>query len=121
MPDEARLNKAVDAVLKIFALVSVAALVLTTGYNYFLCADGAWRAIFSVPVFLLAFAIFGIALGLTDSVFGTFRDIHIWTGKPFHRLSKLTLYGVGYFCELSLGVAATYAFIAAARVPNCIM
>lgn len=121
MPDDGSQSKVADTVLKISALVSVAAVVSTVGYNYFLCADGTWRAIFSVPVFLLALAIFGIALGLTDSVFGTFRDIDIWAGKPFRRLSKAALYGAGWFCELSLGIVITYALVAAAQVPICVI
>ncbi len=113
-------SKIADEVLKIAALVGVAAAVLTIGYNHYLCTRGSIQVVFSIPVVLLAIVIFSISLGLSDKVFGTFRNLDIWSGPLPKRFFMLIIYLSGYLAEVSFGVVATHAFMATGNIPNCV-
>jgi len=120
MASDQKIVEAADTILKIAALIGVAAAVFSFGYNYYLCTQGMWQVVFAFPVFLLAFFVFGASLGLSDKVFGTFRDLDVWSGPVHKRVFRLSLYLIGYFAEVSFGVVAIYAFLAAGNVPNCV-
>lgn len=119
MASEPKITETADVVLKIAALVGLAAAVLSFGYNHYVCTKESWQVVFSVPVLLLALLIFGLALGLSDKAFGSFRELEIWSGPIHTRLFRFFLYLIGYFSEVSFGVVATYTFLAAGNVPNC--
>lgn len=117
---ELELAKVADTVLKIAALVGVAAAIASFGYNFAQCAEGNFGVALSIPTFLLAVFIFGIALGLTDKTFGSFRDMDFSAGSFIRKVSKLILYFLGYLTEVSLFVVAFYAFRVAGNLPNCL-
>ena len=90
-------EKIAEVILKIAALIGVSAAVFTFAYNHYQCTQGTWYSIFSIPVFGLAMLVFSTALGLSDKVFGTFRDLDLWTGSTGNRAFNFLLYLIGYF------------------------
>ncbi len=112
--------KIADAVLKIAALVGVAAAVASFAYNFAQCAPNNFGIALSIPTFLLALFVFSIALGLTDKTFGNFRDTDFSSGVFLVKASKFVLYLLGYAMEVSLFVVAFYAFRVAGNFPNCL-
>ena len=119
MASEPKITETADVVLKIAALVALAAAVLSFGYNHYVCTKESWQVVFSIPVLLLALLIFGLALGLSDKTFGSFRELEVWSGPIHTRLLRFSLYLIGYFSEVSFGAVAIYSFLAAGNVPNC--
>ncbi len=117
---EPELSKVADTVLKISALVGVAAAIASFGYNFAQCAEDYLDVALSIPTFLLAMFVFGIALGLTDETFGNFRDMDFSAGSFFSKATKLFLYLLGYLMEVSLFAVAFYSFRAAGNLPNCL-
>lgn len=120
MPTEPSLSKIADTVLKITALIGVSATIASFGYNYFLCTVGSYKVAFSVPVLLLSVLIFGIALGLTDKTFGTFRDLSFTAVPMGTRILRFALYLFGWLSEFSLFSVAFYSIRVSASVPNCL-
>ena len=120
MTKNVEILKIADAVLKIAALVGVAAAIASFGYNFALCAPNNFGIALSIPTFLLALFVFSIALGLTDKTFGNFRDMSFSSGAFLIQASKLVLYLLGYLMEVSLFVVAFYAFRVAGNLPNCL-
>lgn len=118
--NEPEFSKIADTVLKIAALVGIAAAIASFGYNFALCAPDSIRVALSIPTFLLALFVFSIALGLTDKTFGNFRDMDFSAGKFIVKASKLALYLLGYLMEMSLFVVAFYSFRVAGSLPNCL-
>ena len=117
---DTELSKIADTVLKIAALVGVAAAIASFGYNFALCSTSNFGVALSVPTFVLALFVFSIALGLTDTTFGNFRDLDFSVGTFIIKLSKLVLYLLGYLMEVSLFAVAFYTFRAAGNFPNCL-
>ncbi|WP_136661838.1 hypothetical protein [Nitratireductor sp. XY-223] len=113
-------SKIADTVLKIAALVGVAAAIASFGYNFAQCAPNNFVVAISIPTFLLALFVFSIALGLTDKTFGNFRDMDFSAGIFIVKASSLVLYLLGYLMEVSLFVVAFYAFRVAGNLPNCL-
>ena len=118
--DDLELSKVADIVLKIAALVGVAAAIAGLGYNFALCSRDGFGIAVSIPVFLLALFVFSIALGLMDKTFGNFRDIDFSAGTFIVKASKLVLYLLGYLMEVSLFAVAFYSLRAAGNIPNCL-
>lgn len=114
------LSKIADKVLKIAALVGVAAAIASFGYNFALCTNSNFGVALSIPTFVLAVFVFSIALGLTDTTFGNFRDMGFSSGTLIIKASKLVLYLLGYFMEVSLFAVAFYTFRATGNFPNCL-
>ena len=119
MTPEKMFNRAADAVIKIAALVGIAAALTAFGYNHYLCFAGGWFSYFALPVYALAAVVFSIALGLNDEVFGNFRDIKFDGTKASSRLRYFIVFAVGSLFELSLWVVAFTALKSALGVPNC--
>jgi hypothetical protein len=120
VPTEQTLSAIAEVVLKVAALVGVSAAIASFGYNFALCAQHNYQVAFAVPVFLLALFVFGIALGLTDKTFGTFRDMDFSPGSIGAKFLKLALYFLAYFMEVSLFTVAFYSFRVTAGLPNCL-
>lgn len=118
--NEPEFSKIADTVLKIAALVGVAAAIASFAYNFALCAPDNFRVVLSIPTFLVALLVFSIALGLTDKTFGNFRDIDYSAGTFIVKASKLALYLLGYLMEVSLFIVAFYSFRVAGSLPNCL-
>ncbi len=118
--NEPQLSRIADTVLKIAALVGVAAAIASFGYNFAFCAPDRFRVALSIPTFLLALFVFGIALGHTDKTFGNFRDMDFSTGKVIVNASKLAFYLLGYLMEMSLLIVAFYSFRVAGSLQNCL-
>jgi len=112
--------KVADVVLKIAALVGVAAAVASVGYNFAQCARNNFEIALSIPTFLLALFVFSIALGLTDTTFGSYRDVNFSSGAFLAKVMKLILYLVGFLMEVSLFVVTFYAFRVAGNLPICL-
>ncbi|MFY1710451.1 hypothetical protein J3366_03065 [Tritonibacter mobilis] len=118
--DNPEASEIADIVLKIAALIGVSAAIASFGYNFSLCAPNNYWVVFSIPSFLLAFMVLGLALGLTDKTFGNYRDIDFLTGTLLAKAGKLSLYLLGSFMEISLFAVAFYSFRAAGNLPNCL-
>lgn len=118
--NDLELSKVADIVLKIAALVGVAAAIASFGYNFALCAPDGFQVVVSIPTFLLAFFVFSIALGLTDKTFGNFRDMDFSAGTIVVKASKLVLCLLGYLMEVSLFTVAFYSFRVAGNIPSCL-
>lgn len=114
------LSQIADVVLKIAALVGVAAAIASFGFNFAKCAPDNLGVALSIPAFLLALFVFGIALGLTDKTFGNFRDVDFSPGTILIKVSKLGLYLLGCLMEVSLFAVAFYSFRVAGNIPNCL-
>jgi hypothetical protein len=114
------LSQIADVVLKIAALVGVAAAIASFGFNFAKCAPSNLGVALSIPAFLLALFVFGIALGLTDKTFGNFRDMGFSSGIFLIKAAKLGLYVLGYLMEVSLFTVAFYSFRVAGNLPNCL-
>lgn len=114
------LSKFADVILRIAALIGVAATIASFGYNFIQCNSSHFGIAVSLPVFLLAFLVFGIALGLTDKTFGNFRDIDFSSGAFLVKVLKLLMYILGYLMEVSLFIVAYYVFRVAGSVQNCL-
>ena len=114
------LSDIAEVVLKIAALVGVAAAIASFGLNFAQCASSFFGVAVSVPSFILAFLVFGLALGLTDKTFGSFRDMDLWSGNVWSKISKHLLFMLGSIMEMSLFAVAFYSFRAAGNLPNCV-
>lgn len=117
---EPELSEIADVVLKIAALIGVAAAIVSFGYNFALCASSYYGVAISIPVFLLALFVLSIALGLTDKTFGSFRNMSFSSGSFFVKASRLVFYVLGYLMEVSLFAVAFYSFRVIGGLPNCL-
>jgi len=118
--DDLELSKVADIVLKIAALVGVAAAIASLVYNFAICATDGFRIAVSVPTFLLALFVFSIAPVITDKTFGNFRDMDFSAGTFIVKASKLALCLLGHLMVVSLFAVAFYSLRAAGNIPNCL-
>lgn len=114
------LSNIADVVLKVAALVGVAAAIASFAYNFAQCAPSYFGVALSIPSFLLALFVFSIALGLTDKTFGSFRDVDLSSGAFLNKVPKHVLYVLGYLMEVSLFAVAFFSFRVAGDLPSCL-